>query len=282
MIIGISGKMQSGKDTVGKILQYLIDNNEYGHICEFKEYDLSKSNWQIKKFAGKVKEICSILTGCTKEQLEDETFKNSKLLNEWIRYGYADGFKRIHKDGVKTTVMINKQCDKERYESELKANWQTTYKHHITYRELIQYVGTDLFRNKFHNDTWVNALFADYKPIKFYHGESVEKGIYDVTEEDELQAEIYPEYPNWIITDVRFPNELEAIKDREGITIRINRNMLGNLTSKGKFNYKIPNDNHESETALDNTEFDYTIDNNGTIDDLIIKVKEILIKEKII
>jgi len=35
-------------------------------------------------------------------------------------------------------------------------------------------------------------------------------------------------------------------------------------------------------TALDNATFDYIIDNNGTIEELIIKVKEILIKEKII
>jgi len=39
---------------------------------------------------------------------------------------------------------------------------------------------------------------------------------------------------------------------------------------------------HLSETALDNYSFDYTIDNNGTIEELIIKVKEILIKEKLI
>ena len=30
-------------------------------------------------------------------------------------------------------------------------------------------------------------------------------------------------YPNWIITDVRFPNEADAIKGRGGIIIRVNR-----------------------------------------------------------
>jgi len=39
---------------------------------------------------------------------------------------------------------------------------------------------------------------------------------------------------------------------------------------------------YESETALDNTTFDYTIDNNGSIKDLIEKVREILIKEKLL
>ena len=39
---------------------------------------------------------------------------------------------------------------------------------------------------------------------------------------------------------------------------------------------------HPSETALDDAEFDYEIINDGTIEDLIEKVKEILIKENII
>ena len=39
---------------------------------------------------------------------------------------------------------------------------------------------------------------------------------------------------------------------------------------------------HESETALDNYQFDYEIDNNNTVEELIEKVKEILIKEGIL
>ena len=39
---------------------------------------------------------------------------------------------------------------------------------------------------------------------------------------------------------------------------------------------------HPSETALDDYQFDYVIDNNGTIEELIEKVKVILIKEKLI
>jgi guanylate kinase len=40
---------------------------------------------------------------------------------------------------------------------------------------------------------------------------------------------------------------------------------------------------HESEIALEGyNEFDYTINNNGTIDELIEQVKQILIKENLI
>ena len=77
-------------------------------------------------------------------------------------------------------------------------------------------------------------------------------------------------YPSWCITDVRFPNEVKAIKEKDGITIRINR----------ETDYV---SNHSSEIALDAYEdFDYTIDNNNCIDCLIEKVKEILKHEKII
>ena len=77
-------------------------------------------------------------------------------------------------------------------------------------------------------------------------------------------------YPSWCITDVRFLNEVKAIKKKDGIVIRINRESAYNST-------------HSSETALDDYEdFDYTIDNNNCIDCLIEKVKEILKHEKII
>jgi hypothetical protein len=77
-------------------------------------------------------------------------------------------------------------------------------------------------------------------------------------------------YPSWIITDMRFPNELSYIKDRGGITIRVNTTRAGKVS------------NHESETALDNSTFDYVIDNSGTFDELLEHVRDILTAEKII
>ena len=95
-------------------------------------------------------------------------------------------------------------------------------------------------------------------------------------------------YPNWIITDMRFPNEMEAVKERGGITIRVVRPKIESLVDKMRpysdlVHYGIPMpEEHPSETALDNHEFDYEIINDGEIVDLIEKVKEILIKSAII
>jgi hypothetical protein len=282
MIIGVSGKIGSGKDTVGKIIQYLTDIDTDSDSTTYEEYlqtlVFDAPKWEIKKFAGKVKQIISLLTGISVQALEKEEVKNRKLPDEWIRYGYADGFKHIHEDGVKTTVMINKQCDKERYELELKTNWQTAYKTHLTYRELLQIVGTDLFRNKFHEDTWINALFVDYKAWGQYEYSEMYLKEHPNSKGTELM------FPNWVITDLRFPNEAKAIKDRDGIIIRINRPIVKDDGRWSKYKHVMlqTKHNHSSETSLDDYNFDYTIDNNTTIEELVEKVKVILKDIKLI
>ena len=301
-IIGISGKIGTGKDTVGNIIQYLSYCNQFSTISystwELLEHKYSSQNWKIVKFADALKDIVCILTGCTREQLEDIDFKNSKLPDEWIRYGYADGFFKYYKNGKEETKMNNVQCSKERYELEYKTNWETAYKVHPTYRELLQYIGTDLLRNQLHENVWVNALMSKYKP-------KVCSGVTHcaLAGKPEISCNECPEYPNWIITDCRFTNEAKAIKDKGGIIIRVNRplysycgniynwNELYNVIFKDKGEYPLKAyadthwliiNNHPSETALDNYNFDYIIDNNGTIEELIKKVKEILIKENIL
>ena len=281
MIIGISGKIGSGKSTVGKIIQYLTTISEEhqkedlqdGTLLAEIEIAHEFSNWQIKSYAGKLKDCISIITGISRADLEKTEVKNKKLGEEWIRYGYADSFYR-DKDGQ--PIMNNKQCSKEEYLEHYKINWQTAYKHEYTVRELLQLFGTEVGR-QIHNDFWVNALFSDYKPL--------------VTNWDCDGNETVVYEPAWIITDVRFPNELKAIKDRGGITIRLNRNFKWIKDGKELISDKEQKDfeenevgikSHPSETVLDNATFDYTIDNTGTIEELIVKVKEILIKEKII
>jgi hypothetical protein len=97
----------------------------------------------------------------------------------------------------------------------------------MTVRELLQRLGTEAIRNNLHENAWVNALFSDYN-----------------------------EYCNWVVTDVRFPNEAQQIKDNGGVIVRINRTGYG------------PVNNHPSEIALDDWDFDHIIENNGTLEDL--------------
>lgn len=245
MIIGISGKKQSGKDTVGTIIQYLMSGEKAHYIawCNALEaYDNSaekESGWEVKKFADKLKDIVCLLIGCTREQLEDETFKNSELGEEWWNY-----------------VNIMDKTDILPYLGTRLTEPKQYNLHKPTPRYFLQYIGSELFRFQIHENTWVNATMADYKPLD------------GRTMQDPDDSNIG--FPNWIITDTRFPNEAKAIKNKNGVVIRVNRN-TGN------------NDQHISEIALDDyKDWDYVIDNNGTLDELIEKVLEILKKEKIL
>ena len=107
----------------------------------------------------------------------------------------------------------------------------------MTVREFMQKLGTDGLRENLHPNVWVNALFADWRGPKM--------------------DEYHPS--KWIITDVRFPNEYEAIKDRGGIILRVERTGLELM-------------DHSSETLLDNHHFDYIIYNDGSIPDLFSQV----------
>ena len=260
MIIGITGKMGSGKDTIGKIIQYLIVKTRENSIIategaysptSLEDFEAfckcdtdTQSNWQIVKFADALKDIVCILIGCTREQLEDRDFKEKELGEEWWFYTTS----------LFTMRMLPYTEHKEELDNDL-----TYYIIKLTPRILLQQLGTDLIRNQLHKNTWINALMSKYK---------IDSSV-DSTNREHSNIV----YPNWIITDCRFQNEVEAVKRRGGIVIRTNR---GNTTDKGELNP------HTSETALDDAEFDYVIDNNGTIEELIIKVKEILIKENIL
>lgn len=226
MIIGINGKIGVGKDTVGEIIQKLCATN-------------NGPEFEIKKFAGKLKQIASLLTGIPVEKFEDQEFKKTLLGSEW------------------GTIKENPLNSIPVFEN-------VNFLHMMSVRELLQKLGTEAMRDGLHENVWVNALFADYTLNKVWKTAK------------ELNSEVagsVEEYPSWCITDMRFPNEMDAVKERGGITIRVNRD---NGTRA------IDTNPHPSETGLDNVEFDYVIENDGTIEDLVEKVRTILITEKII
>jgi hypothetical protein len=181
---------------------------------------LHGSDWIVKKFAGKLKEVASLLTGVPAHKFEDQDFKKTNLSSDWQTwYPYID-----------------------RPEP-------------MTVREFLQKLGTEAMRQGLHTNVWVNALFADYKPqsnkavAEFLAAEGLPQSM-NAGEEN---------YPSWIITDCRFPNEAVAIREREGVLLRLNRN-----GDTGE---------HISETALDNFEFDYVIENTGSLEELVAKIR---------
>jgi hypothetical protein len=270
MIIGISGEINSGKDTVGKMIQGLTsDNITDGEIVDYSltERIQAVTSYKVKKFAGKLKEIVCLLIGCTREQLEDREFKEKELGEEWwyiskpeigMLMPYTEDNWAAHGDFEENLVML-------------------------TPRKLLQLLGTECGREIIHPNIWINALFADYTNIV--------KNVKSFEEEPDSTKAYEMGKPKWIITDVRFPNEAQAIKDRGGIVIRVNRPILKDLkddtvTSMAyalsvQAKQRKKGIYHPSETALDDYEFDHVINNNGSLDELLDKVKQILENEQL-
>jgi len=259
MIIGISGKIGSGKDTIAKIIQFLDVCNQHNSKLIFSDKftAYNQSKWEVKRMADKLKDIVCIMTGCTRTALENQSFKDSLLPNEWQVH-------EVRNEGY--GQLMGTYGTKEEAESVVKnASSYTKYSYkqsERTYRWLLQYIGTDLFRDKLHNNVHINMLFSEYKlksdpSIKWNDGADTNKMYPD-----------YHIYPNWIIPDVRFPNEAEAIKSRKGILLRVNR------WREDHFEYNVKE--HYSETALDDYVFPFIIKNDSTIEDLVKNVKVFL------
>ena len=271
-ILAISGRKTSGKDAIGKIIQYLTGEATVYPFDLNIDYSY-RSNWQIKKFADKLKDIICILINCTREQLEDESFKSKELGEEWW-YWYMEldgGYPPIILDYLTTT------------KKELK-NYEGLKLIKPTPRFLLQFIGTNLLRNQLHPEIWVNSLMSEYKPLYGYQTTDSKINIGGISIPIPVLDIDKRVFPNWIITDMRFPNEMEAVKKRGGITIRVNRpcDICG---GSGYHKMSCPvskSGEHYSETALDKSEFDYVIENSGSIEELIEKVREILKKEKLI
>lgn len=253
-IVSINGLIEHGKDTFAKVCQYEFYRRKFvpGYLKEpialdkFMEeppdiatknlFRYERSGWQIKKFADKLKDITCILLGCTRAQLESQEFKSSTLPSQWDRTK-QDVFKWIDKKTGSTMEMLETMPWK--YIEDLAIRHGFKYKR--TVREFLQELGTDVLRNWI-GDIHVNATMNEYKPIRDFRERDTSK---------------YDSYPNWFITDLRFPNEAQATKDREGITIKI--------VDPRK---TVPNNLHESETALATWQFDEVIINDAAIEDL--------------
>jgi hypothetical protein len=130
----------------------------------------------------------------------------------------------------------------------------------LTPRLVLQKWGTEVARKSWHDDTWIASL--EYKLTKAHN---------DI-----------------VITDVRFPNEIKAVKDAGGIVIRVvrgpepdwygialaaNNNPQPNASAEMLNELKI----HPSEWAWIGTKFDAILDNNQEgLDNLYSQVKRLV------
>jgi hypothetical protein len=132
----------------------------------------------------------------------------------------------------------------------------------LTPRWVLQYWGTEVCRKAFHDDIWIASLENKLRNSK-----------------DDI-----------VISDCRFPNEIKSIKEAGGIVIRVKRGDdpewykdAADMNAGDKcINWALATKRmelrkiHASETAWVGTKFDAVLTNDGTIDDLMAKVKDLV------
>ena len=112
-------------------------------------------------------------------------------------------------------------------------------------RELLQQLGVELIKTKIDDNMLIKRIIEDIKVYSYF-------------------------YDYIVITDARFPNEIESIKNEfdNVISIRVNRNIYS-LERKYQ--------NHSTETGMNEyNNYDYIIDNNDDIKALELKVMEVV------
>jgi hypothetical protein len=134
---------------------------------------------------------------------------------------------------------------------------------HLTPRWVLQYWGTEVCRQGFHDDIWIASLENKMRKT----GDDI------------------------VISDVRFPNEIKAIKNAGGKVVRVVRgpdpewyqdawnvnegptNMSWAISRARMESLKI----HSSETSWIGRGIDHEIDNNGTIDQLFEQIRSLVL-----
>lgn len=137
----------------------------------------------------------------------------------------------------------------------------------LTPRWVLQYWGTDVLRNHFHDDIWIASLENKMRKTR----------------------------DNIVISDVRFPNEITAIHNAGGLVVRIkqgdepdwyqdavnmndgNRNISWLISSDRIKKLGI----HASETAWVGGDIDHVILNDSTIDSLFEELKNLVLNSSL-
>jgi hypothetical protein len=135
---------------------------------------------------------------------------------------------------------------------------------HLTPRWILQHFGTDVCRMSFHDDIWIASLENKLRKTK----DSV------------------------VISDVRFPNEIKAIRNQGGKIIRVtrggnptwyniaeivNQGPGSNLSWQRYKNLLDEHNVHPSEYSWVGTEFDVVLENHNTIDELYNNIRSLVL-----
>lgn len=180
-------------------------------------------------------------------------------------YGFKrDSFANTLKDAVSAifgwdrTLLEGRTAISREWREQVDPWWATRLNiSNLTPRWVLQYWGTDVCRVGFHDDIWIASL----------------------------ENKIRKTQDDIVISDVRFPNEINAIHNAGGTVIRIKRGTdplwystaiaanSGNQSAKDEL---IQLGIHSSETSWIGEPIDYTVINDTTMADLFDQINDIL------
>lgn len=256
IIIGVSGKKQSGKTSLCEYLQYWLklffdedyrmklSQDEKGEITLHEAQTLlslpktafrEKANKisKIYNFADPLKKlVCHQVLGIPLKNLYG-TDEDKNQLTEFIWENMPDNIAFAYSD--KKEVLI-REYPEAAFPIRDSQYITVPRKGRMTAREVMQIVGTDLFRKCFSDNVWVDATF---------------RTIENDANKPELVA---------FIPDVRFPSEVDAIINHGGYIIRLSRSLY--------------QDSHPSETSLDDYDFEALADRALIVDNTNLAINE--------
>lgn len=133
--------------------------------------------------------------------------------------------------------------------------WSEKFNYNFTPRKALQIMGTEAGRKVFHDALWIYSLEKNIQQNKDY-----------------------------VITDVRFANEINFIKEKNGFIVRIKRgtdpdwynHIMMNISDKERIMKEIYPHIHESEWNWIGTKYHYIIHNTFTLDMLEADIKHML------
>ena len=191
--------------------------------------------------------VCG-LEGSGKDTIGDYLVKNYGFVN--IRF--ADLLKDIVSIifGWKRELLEGATIESREFREKKDEWWTKKLGMYISPRIILQKVGTELFRNNFHKDIW--RIIVERK-IENYINDS----------------------KNIVITDCRFMNEIEMIKQYKGTVLFVKRNLPEWFDLYRKGEIEKPTHVHDSEAEWARYRFDYSVDNNSSVGDLYEKVQNV-------
>lgn len=233
LIISISGRAGSGKDTVCDMIK-LFYNTRPKTLEEFKNlYNLYKENKFLDSencvsiaLADKLKQICSTMFDIDIKTFYDRNSKENKYVN--LKTHEVVNFSESMESQIVTACYFYNHSDEPDID-----------KSYMSIRELMVYIGTYLINYNFDLNFFINTV------NKFINNNYGKEAI--------------------IISDVRFDVEYDFIDKKNGIKIFVNNNRVTPL-------------NNVAENIEEDHEFDFEINNNGTFEDLLENVYNMLTK----